>query len=218
MATSFTYAALKSWLKDSVEDQGTAFDSAVDTIIKLGEDRILKDLPLSIFDLKAQNVSIVQGQQTATKPTDAILIHELYYVSAGVRYHLLPRVKSWIDAVCTDSTERAPRWFDESYSETQIYIGPVPNLTVTALADITKRPASIVSASTTWLGTNLGDLLFASCMIDAERYNLGWAEAKDWNAEYIAKLEIARVELRHILRRGYATLAPQPQAAGKGER
>ena len=218
MSTSFTYATLKTAIKNHVEDQGTDFDGNVDTIIQLGEDQILRDLPLEIFDAKAQSVAITAGTQTATKPTGTVAMRSLYYTSGGTRYFLAPRSKTWMDAVCTDTTQRAPRWFDEGYSATQIYIAPNPNLSVTALADITKRPTSIVSASPTFLGTNVGDLLLASCLIKAQQFNLGWEEGANWNAVYKERLASARIDLRHLLRRDYATLAPQPAAAGKGER
>lgn len=218
MATSWTYSTLKTALKDHAEDQGDDFDTAVDTIIQLGEDMVLKDLPLEIFDAKAQNVTITAGSQTATKPSSTVAVRSLYYVSGGTRYFLLPRTKAWMDAVCPDTTQRAPRWFDEGYSDTLIYLAPNPDLSVTALADVTKRPASIVTATTTFVGSNVGDLLFAACMISAERFNLGFEEAANWKATYEDLLKSARIDLRHLLRRDYATLAPQPQAAGKGER
>lgn len=219
MATSFTYSTLKQFIKDGVEDQGTTFDGVVDTIIKLGEDRILRDLPLAIFESRDQNVALVAGTQTAAKPSNTVVTHELYYIDANSqRVTLLPRTRSFCLAYCPDTTQRTPKYFDDGYSETEYFISPVPNVTVTAKADVTKRPASIVTATTTFLGTNVGDLLLASCMISAEQFNLGWAEAKDWGATYVDKLTSARVDLRHLLRRDYATLAPQPMAAGKGER
>lgn len=219
MPTSWTYATLKQAVKDHVEDHGTAFDGVIDNLIKLGEDRIVKDLPLTIFDARDQDVTITAGTQTATKPTDAIATRELYYVDDNsTRVVLLPRSYSWIRAAYPDTTQRTPKYFAEDYSETQYFIGPNPNVSKTAKADVTKRPASIVSASTTWIGTNAGDLLLASCMVAAERFNLGWAESKDWKADYDELVTAARIDFRHILRRDYATLAPQPQAAGKGER
>lgn len=218
MPTSLTYSTLKQAIKDGIEDQGTDFDAQVDLIIKQGEDDLVRDLPLSIFDAKDQDVAITAGSQTATKPSGCISTRELVYTSGSRRYVLVPRQYGFLKAAYPDTTQRVPRFYADDYSETLYYIAPAPNLSVTAKADVVKRQASIVTATTTFLGTNVGDLLLASCMVVAERFGLGWAESKNWADIYATKLGSARIDLRHLLRRDYATLAPQPMALGKGER
>lgn len=218
MPTAWTYTTLKAAIKNHVEDQGTNFDANIDTLIQLGEDRILKDLPLSIFDARG-NVNIVAGVQTANKPAGAIATRELSYIDGASKTVVLkPRTYGYCRAYANDVTQRTPKYFSEDYSETQYWLAPNPNFSVTAEALITKRPASIVTATSTFVGTNLGDLLLASCAIAAERFNLGWEEKKDWMQEYAGLLGAARVDLRHLLRRDNTPLAPMPTAAGKGER
>jgi hypothetical protein len=217
MATSWTSDTLEQAIKDRVEDQGTDFDTQIPNIIALGEDRILKDLPLSIFDAR-DAVNITAGTQTASKPTDCITILELYYTTGGARVILQPRTYSYCIAFCVNTTQAAPKYFAEDYAEGSIFIAPNPNLTVAAEALFTKRPTTLFGGSPTFLATKAGDLLLASCMIAAEQFNLGWAEAKDWHAEYAMALKAAHIDFRHLLRRSYATLAPQPMATGKGER
>ena len=170
MATSFTLATLKTQIQNHAEDQGSEFADELDTLIQLGEDAIIRDLPLSIFD--AQNaVSIVAGIPTASKPTDTITIRELFYSSGGTITVLLPRSYSFCLDYAPSTAQGAPKYFAEEYSETELDLAPNPNLTVTASAVYTKRPTSLVaSASGTFLSKNLGDLLLASCMIAAERY------------------------------------------------
>lgn len=216
MASSWTYTTLKQAIKDHIEDQGTDFDGVVDELIGLGEDRILKDLPLSIFDARA-NVIITAGLQTASKPSGAIATLELYYTSGGSRVVLTPRTYSYCIAFSPNTSQATPKYFAEDYSETQYWIAPNPNVSVTGEALHTKRPASIVTATTTFLGTNVGDLLLDACMIAAERFTLADEKAV-WEADYARDLQAARIDFRQILRRSYATLSPQPQAAGKGER
>ena len=202
MATAFTLATLKTAIKNHVEDQGTDFDSNVETIIKLGEDMILKDLPLSIFDVRG-NVTITAGTQTATKPTDALSIYELYYVSGSTRVILLPRSYSFCIDYARTTTQATPKYFAEDYSETAMWLAPNPNVTVTAEALYAKRPASLVTTSPSFFSTNLGDLLLAACLVAAERFNLGWAESKDWLGEYGRLLQSATYEMRNLLRPDY---------------
>lgn len=218
MATSWTYTTLKATLKTHCEDQGTTFNTELPNIVQLGEDRIVKDLPLSIFDAHDQDVAITQSNQVAPKPSSTIAIRDLYYVSGGARTILLPRTYSYCLDYALGTTEAAPKFYAEDYSETDIFLAPTPNLNVTAKANITKRPTSIVTASTTFIGTNLGDLLLAACMIAAERFNLAAEQSKDWAAEYATLLASARVDMRNLLRRDNSPMAPMPMATGKGER
>lgn len=217
MASAWTYTTLKQAIKDHCEDQTTDFAAQLDMLIGLGEDMILKDLPLAIFDAKA-NVIITAGTQTASKPAGSIATLELYYTSAGSRVVLKPRTYSYCIEFSPNTSQAPPKYFAEDYSETQYWLAPNPNISVTAEALHMKRPASIVTATTTFIGTNVGDLLLDACMIAAERLALAKDEKIDWLNDYGKDLKAARVDLRHLLRRSYATLSPQPMAAGKGER
>lgn len=218
MATSFTLATLKTQIQNHCEDQGSEFAEQLDTIIQLGEDRILKDLPLSIFDAR-ESVTITAGTQTATKPTNTISVRELYYVNGGTRAILLPRTYSFCLDYAPGTTQATPKYFAEDYSDTQIYLAPNPNVSVTAEALIVKRPTSLVTdTSGTFISKNLGDLLMASCMIAAERYTLAIEQIPMWQEDYRALLASAADDLRHLLRRDFSPIAPMPTASGRKER
>jgi len=199
MASSFTLATLKTALKNHVEDQGSDFSDNLDVLIQLGEDRVLKDLPLTIFDDRG-NVTVTAGTQTATKPTGAIVTRELYYVSAAVRYFLRKRTQEFCNAYAPNTTQAAPKYFADDYSPTEYLISPNPNLTVTAEALFTKRPVSLVTDTTgTWLSNNVGDVLLHACLISVEKYNLADERIALWVAEYGKLLAAARVTLRDLL-------------------
>jgi hypothetical protein len=199
MASSFTLATLKAALQDHVEDTGTPLSDNLDMLIQLGEDRVLRDLPLTIFDDR-DDVSITQGNQVATKPTGALVTRELYYVSASVRYFLRKRTQAFCNAYAPTTTEAAPKYFADDYSETTYLIAPEPNLSVTAEALFTKRPTSLVTDTTgTWLSENVGDLLLHACLISIEKYNLADERIALWVAEYGKLLAAARVTLRDLL-------------------
>lgn len=218
MATSFTLETLKTAIQGHVEDQGSDFASYLDTLIQVGEDRILRELPLSVFDVKA-SVTIVAGDQATAKPTDTIAILELYYTNSGTRIVLQPRTYSYCLDYAPTTAQGTPKFFAEDYSETELYLAPAPDVTVTAEALVTKRPESLTSASSgTFLSKNVGDLLLASCLIAAERFNVAAEQVAVWQAEYDRLLASAHVDLAHIMRRTYSTLSPQPTATGRDGR
>lgn len=72
-----------------------------------------------------------------------------------------------------------------------------------------KRPPSIVTAGTTWLGNNVPDLLFLASLMEAEHYLKADDRFADLQGDYTSKLQIARIELRNIIRQGdYAPVKP----------
>lgn len=72
-----------------------------------------------------------------------------------------------------------------------------------------KRPQTIVTAGTSWLGDRCGDLLFLTSLMEAEEYLKADDRFADLEGEYQGKLEVARVELRNSIRQGdYAPVKP----------
>jgi hypothetical protein len=129
-----------------------------------------------------------------------LVTRELYYVSASVRNFLRKRTQEFCNAYAPNTTQAAPKYFADDYSETAYLISPNPNLTVTAEALFTKRPASLVTAPTgTWLSNNVGDVLLHACLISVEKYNLADERIALWVAEYGKLLAAARVTLRDLL-------------------
>lgn len=218
MATSFTLTSLKNAIQGHTEDFGTKFAANLDMIIQLAEDSIVRDLPLSVFD-STSSVSFVQGNQEVDKPADTLAIHELYYTSAGTRIALEPKSYSYCMDYATSSAEGLPKFYAQDYSPTKIYIAPAPNAAFSATVFMSKRPAGLVTdTGGTFISKNIGDLLLAACMVAAERFNISNEQVTMWDAEYTRLLASARVDFSHILRRGYAPLAPQPVAVDKKER
>jgi|TARA_R110000751_G_scaffold20113_2_gene59382 hypothetical protein len=219
MSASFTLATLKTAIKERAEDVGAQFAASLDVIIQLAENRILRELPLSVWQLRG-NVTITQGSQTAAKPTDAIAIHDLIYTdSAGVVHFLKPRSWAYCQDYAPNTTQGTPKYYAEDYSETHIYIAPSPNLATTATALYTKHPNSIVTDTTgTFISQKMADLLLSACMVQAEQYDIAPDIAKMWEANYDRLLIGAAREFAHLLPRNYTGMAPIPSATGNLER
>jgi len=199
MSSSFTLATLKASIQAHVEDVGTKLAASLSELIQLGEDRVLRDLPLMIFDGR-DVVNITQGAQTATKPTGAIVTMELYYVSAGVTYFLKKRTESFCKAYAPNTTEAAPKYFADDYAETTYFIAPNPNLTVVGEALFTKRPTSIVTdTGGTWLSKNIGDVLLHACLISTAKFNIADERLEMWRSEYKNLLASAKMTLKDLL-------------------
>lgn len=219
MSVSFTLTTLKTAITDRVEDEGTVFAGSLDIIIQLAESRILRELPLSIWQLRG-DVSITAGTQTATKPTDSIAFHSLTYTDgSSVVQFIQPRSWAYCQDFAPNTTQSKPKYYAEDYSETEIYIAPNPNVTVTATALYTKRPNSIVEdTGGTWISQKLGDLLLAACMSASEEYDISPDLVKMWEEKYLTLYTAAIRDMSHLLPRNYTGMAAQPTPTGKFER
>lgn len=218
MASSFTYASIKTAFESWLEDTGTDFDGDFPTMLGLAEDRVLKDLDLTIFDTVS---AVTINSAAVTKPTGAIVTRQLYIASLAA--FLYPR--TWAYCLARyGATSGVPKAFVE-LNDTQYGIYPTPSISYSGTALITKRPSGLqTDTSGTFLSLRVGDTLFRALICQAGDY-LEMEERKAaLEAEYQNALGSdekktgSRWELRELRRRDYGPFARQPSPAGQEER
>ena len=112
-------------------------------------------------------------------------------------------------------TAAAPQYWAE-YSATQLLVVPTPAPALSGKALVIKRPTGLSSVNTTtWLGTNTGDALFYACLVCTERFEVSDERIATWEAAYQDALNKTAVNLRHILRKDYATVTQTAKAEGE---
>lgn len=215
MATSYTLAALKTSLKDFVEDQGTDFSGSLDDLIKLAEDKVLIDLDIDIFDA-TDSVTLTISTATATIPTGFLKIRSMFYTSGTTRTFMEQRTYEYcVDYWPSASTNGTPLYW-APLTTTTIHIAPTPSATVTATARGIKRPNSVVTdTSGSWLSLNCGSLLHKACLVVSEQFNVSDDRIPQWKTEYAEDLVRRRLELRELLRKDYDLPVLTPPSQGK---
>lgn len=210
---SFTYAAMKAAVESWMEDTGTDFDGDFNTILGLAEDRLLKDLDLTLFDV--EQALTLNAATIAKLPANLVIATREIYIPSASRF-LYPRTWGYIKMRHGSTTGTPKDWADLDAST--YLIGPVPTAPVSATALITKRPPSLaIDTAGTFLSSRAGDALFKAILFEAAIYQEKEDRAQ-FDNDYQMKLDGARFELRGLRRRDYSPLAPQPTAAGKQER
>ena len=212
MSTAYTYPTLKAAVIAFIDDQGTEFATAFDTVLPLAEDKVLRDLDLEIFDMVATGTT---SGAFATKPTGFVSIRTLHYATAAATGTLLllePRsyefIKDYWPTVATTTT--TPKYYAD-YSDTQWIIGGTPATALTWTARYIKRPTAMTSGNpTTWLGTNVGDLLWLACLMLAEQFTKADERKPMWEADYADRLKAALGELKPATRADYMPLTTIP--------
>ena len=209
----YTYATLVTALQAYQEDPSDDFLQALPTIIANAESRIFRDLDLETLELEGTSPS--KGTDTAAKATGAFVVRDVYYNGTGLSRRSVSFIRQYNDSV----TSGTPMFFAE-LSEDDILIGPIPAVfdgTVTMRYTPAPTPLS-TSISTTWISTNLDDLLLAACRLECEI----WAKNEESEAaraqEYLGTLASVRNETIQLRKRNHhPTVAePRPQQPGPG--
>lgn len=212
MATSFTYTSLTSTIINFTEDQGTEFAAMVDTLIAMGEDRVLRDLDLELFDVTATS-TFSTASPWLTKPDDMVALRTLHYTTTLGSYVII-EPRSW--EICKDywpnvsTTTSTPKYFAE-YSDDEWFIAGTPASGLTVTARYIKRPPGLsASVSETWLSTRVGDLLLYGCLISAEEFLKADERITVWKSEYNERLMACRRELKPETRTDYMPMTAIP--------
>ena len=216
MSLTLTYTTLKAALVDNTDDEGTEFAAALDTIIALGELKLLRDLDLEIFDV-TDTGTLTGSSQLVTKPTGYIAGRSLHITVSGVRSQLFQRtyeylVDYWPTAATTTTT---PKYYAE-LNDTQWYVAGTPAGSYDFTARFMKRPTGLSgSTETTWLSTYAADMLLYACLASAEEYLKADERVAVWKNEYAEKLTLGRHELRRMQRADYTPVDVVSQPKGQ---
>lgn len=178
----------------------------------MAEDKILRELDLELFDVSAAG-TFTGSSPYLTKPSSIIGVRTLHYTDASGNFQLL-EPRSW--AVCKDywpkesTTTATPKYFAE-YNDTTWFIAGTPASGLVVTTRYIKRPTGLTSSNaTTWLGTNVGDLLFYACLVCSEQYLKADDRIDVWKTEYSERLSAARFELKPETRMDYSPVEPAP--------
>lgn len=133
----------------------------------------------------------------------------------GASDNIEHRSKAFCDSFNDDpSVTGPPRYYNE-LNQTQWEVVPAADQAYAIVLHFIERPQSIVTAGTSWLGDNVGDLLFYATLMMAERFIKADDRWDDINADYTAALAVARMELAESIRMG--NYAPYKSTAQKAQ-
>jgi hypothetical protein len=167
---SFTYGQLKQALQDYLETSETTFVNNLPLFIRLSEERILKNVQLSLF---RNNVSAnaTSGDRFLGCPSDFLAPLSLCYTDAGNdKVFLEFKDVSFVQEYSPDAAVTgAPRYYAQ-FDNQNFILGPTPNSAYSMELHYFYRPASLTAGSdsgTTWLSINAELTLFYGAMIEA---------------------------------------------------
>ena len=154
---SFTYSELKQAIQDYTENDETSFVTNLPVFIKQAEERILKNVQLSLFK-KNVSGSMTSSDRFLASPSDFLAPFSLSYVDADSNHIFLQlRDPDFIHSFNPNSaTTGGPRFY-AVFDVENFILGPTPNSAYNVELHYFYRPSSLTVAGesgTTWLSIN----------------------------------------------------------------
>lgn len=163
------YAALVTAIQDYCENTESTFVTHIPDFVKHAEERIYREVQLQSSQVSATSTFTSSSPYLAL-PSDFWSPLEFSVTSSGVQYFLYPKEVSFIRAAYpSSSTTGRPRYY-ALFSDATLIVGPTPDQNYVCELHYLGRQTSIVSASTTWLGTNGEQVLLYGSLVNAAIY------------------------------------------------
>ena len=164
------YTELKANVEDICEQTFTADQHAM--FAQQAEQKIYNTVQLPALR-KNQTGTLTSGNKYLTMPTNMLYVYSLAIISGSDYIYLLDKDSNFIrEAYPNPATTGIPKHYAIFDSDTFI-VGPTPNASFSAELHFAYYPESIVTAGTTWLGTNFDSALLNGALVEAIRFQKG---------------------------------------------
>lgn len=164
------YTELKANVEDICEQTFTADQHAM--FAQQAEQKIYNSVQLPALR-KNQTGTLTSGNKYLTMPTNMLYVFSLAIISGSDYIYLLDKDSNFIrEAYPNPATTGVPKHY-AIFDDTSFIVGPTPNADFSAEIHFGYYPESIVTAGTTWLGTNFDSALLNGALIEAIRFQKG---------------------------------------------
>ena len=195
---SFTYDELKTAIQDYTQNTETSFVNNLPVFIRVAEERILKNVQLTLFRKNA-TANMTASNQYLAAPSDFLAPFSLSYTDGdGNKDFLEYKDVNFVQEYNPDATTTgAPRYY-AYFDVSSFLIGPTPDSSYAVELHYFYRPASLTSgvgSGTTWLSTNAEVALLYGCLIEAYTYMKGEVDIMQ---EYEKRFAEAVISLKNF--------------------
>ena len=195
---SFTYLQLKDAIKAYTEYEETSFVNNIPLFIRLSEERILKNVQLSLFrkNATAQTNASVQYIKV---PSDFLAPFSLSMTGTdGDKFFVDFKDPSFVQTYTPDPTTTGLPKYYCVFDVDNFLMAPTPNAAFTAELHYYYRPESLTAGSdsgTSWLSENAEMTLLYGALIEAYIYMKG---EQDIMAYYDKRFQESLIPLKML--------------------
>ena len=164
------YTELKANVEDICEQTFTADQHAI--FAEQAEQKIYSTVQIPALR-KNQTGTLTTGNKYLTMPSGMLYVFSLAIISGNNYIYLLDKDSNFIrEAYPNPATTGTPQHY-AIFDETSFIVGPTPDANYAAEIHFGYYPQSIVTAGTTWLGTNFDSALLNGTLVEAIRFQKG---------------------------------------------
>ena len=176
---SFTYAQLKQAIQDYTENEETTFVNNLPLFITQAEERILKNVQLSLFK-KNVSGSMSASNKYLACPNDYLASFSLSFIDASGDHVFLDfKDVDFVQSFNPDATTTgSPRYY-AVFDVDNFVLGPTPDASSAVELHYFYRPASLTAGAddgTTWLSENAEIALLYGSLMEAYIFMKGEAD------------------------------------------
>ena len=176
------YSELVQAIQDYTQNEETSFVSNIPTFVQQAEERINRSIMLPELRKNA-TAATTSGNQYVARPIDFLSVFSFAVIDGSGDYnYLIDKDVSFIrEAYPSSSTSGLPKYYaqfdgDFGNDEGNFIIAPTPDADYDIELHYYYDPESIVTASTSWYGTNAESALLYGSLIEAYTYMKGEAD------------------------------------------
>jgi hypothetical protein len=164
-----TYGELKQAIQDYTENDETTFVNNIPLMIRLAEERILKNVSLNLFQ-KNQFGNMTSGNEYLASPSDFLAPFSLSIDVSGDKEFLLFKDLDFVQSYTPDATTTGQPKYYAQFDVNNFIIAPTPDANYTVDIHYLYRPTSITAGAdsgTTWLSDNAELALLYGSLVEA---------------------------------------------------
>jgi hypothetical protein len=194
---SFTYAQLKQAIQDYTQNTETSFVNNLPLFIRLAEERILKNVQLSLFRKNATANATASNKYLACPP-DFLAPFSLSYEVAGSKTFIEFKDVSFLQTYTPDATTTGtPRYYAQ-FDVDNFILAPTPATNYVMELHYFYRPASLTAGAesgTTWLSVNAELTMLYGALVEAYIFMKG---EQDVMAMYNQKFQESLIGIKML--------------------
>tara|TARA_R100000234_G_C4956025_1_gene159575 strand:- start:11 stop:640 length:630 start_codon:yes stop_codon:yes gene_type:complete len=170
------YTELTSAIKEYTENTETTFVNNIPNFVRQTEERIFRKILIPELR-KNVTTSLTSGNRFLAKPSDFLATFSVAVIDTDSNYaFLLHKDVNFIrEAYPATGTTSQPVYYAH-FDGDNFIVAPTPNSGYTVQMHYYYDPASIVTASTSWLGDNAETVLLYGCLLEAYTFMKGEAD------------------------------------------
>ena len=172
------YAQLVARIQDTTQNNDPTFITNIPLFVGTAEIRIHTEARLPSARTTTAGVTVV-GNRSLTIPTGVLEFLNIDLTTAAGTVNLLPKSGGFMSEMYPVSTTQSTPKFYSRHDTTTLVLGPTPDLAYPVSFHYMAMPASIVTATNTWLGDNFPQLLLYACLCEAYVFMKGSPDIMD---------------------------------------